>query len=266
MGPQGFGGAGYGQTGPPYAQPPSGRGKTLGIAAGVAGLLVVALVIIVLVAHGKQGSTGNGEGSKDGNTVATDARSAFQGTRTVHIKGKIQASGNDIGIDLHLDNKNNGQGTVTIGGLPINVVELNGKTYMQGREFFTKQGGPQAGALIGDRWVVVPADTPDFKSFTDLFSVQTDGAKFFTPSGTVIRDAVTTINGQQAITIKGSDGNLYVAGDGPPYPLRLDGNGSGTSGTKGQLDFLDYNQSVNIQAPPNPLDLSTLGQQTPPPS
>jgi len=110
--------------------------------------------------------------------------------------------------------------------------------------------------VVNGRWVKVSAKD---KSFADMFSIA-DFGTMLDSEGEVVKGGVQTIDGKQAIELKesGSDaGTLFVATEGEPYVLRMDG----PKPADGAVTFTDYGATfadLKVPAANEIIDLAKL--------
>jgi hypothetical protein len=198
----------------------------------------------------------NGEAAKFADTIVDDAIAAASTATSVHIVGSVLNAGKPLKLDLNLANGQGGTGMVTVNGLAFNTIRIGTKAYFKGgAAFWSHFGGSGLGTQLNGRWVEASATTGDLASFTPL----TDLKELFTSVlGThgPLEKATNQlkINGEPAIAIidSGSNNTLFIAADGPPYPLKLaekDGH---------SVTFDRWNQPVSLEAPANAAELDKL--------
>jgi hypothetical protein len=198
----------------------------------------------------------NGEAAKFSDTIVDDAITAASGATSVHIVGSVLNAGKPLKLDLNLVNGKGGAGTVTVNGLAFNMIRIGTKAYFKGgAAFWSHFGGSKLGTQLNGRWNEASATTGDLAAFTPL----TDLKELFTSVlGThgPLEKAINQlkINGEPAIPLvdSGSNNTLFIAADGPPYPLKLaekDGH---------SVTFDRWNQPVALQAPTNAVELDKL--------
>lgn len=205
----------------------------------------------------------NGIEAKSADEILSAATAAFAGAKSVHLKGTMVDSGETTGLDLSLGAAGS-RGTVRAPiekgkSVSISILSTKRNFYLKSPEMWRSVGGAQMANLIGDRWVLVPkknnADFKDFERMTDLKKFAND---VFKTSGTMVKGKTIVIDGVPAIGLRGSDGTLYVATTGTPYPLKIVPKKPAKQGEG--LAFLDYDAPLNVTPPANALDLSKLGQ------
>lgn len=248
---------------------------------------VLAIGLVLTACGSGGGGGGNGEADKSANQILSDAVSALRSAKTFHLAAKSNSTGADaLGIDIDLVSGGSARGTVTTGGASARIVASGGKFYIQGRDFWNKFGGPEAATVVGDRWAILPsnADTTGFLIFVNSDTLATCLA---VSHGTLSKGGSATVDGQGAVVLVDegdkpgtTPAKLYVATTGTAYPIRLESTGTtsagatpggdkcntggGSSGSSssnggGIFTLSQFNATVTITPPPNPLDLSTLG-------
>lgn len=198
----------------------------------------------------------NGEAAKFADTIVNDAIAAASAATSVHIVGSVLNAGKPLKLDLNLVNGQGGTGMVTVNGLAFNIIRIGTKAYFKGGPAFWGHVGESGlGAQLNGRWIEASATTGDLATFTPL----TDLKELFTSVlGThgPLEKAINQlkINGEPALALvdSGSNDTLFVAADGPPYPLKLaekDGH---------SVTFDEWNQPVSLVAPANAVELDKL--------
>ena len=235
---------------------------------------------LVLTACG--GGGGNGEADKSANQILADAVSALRSAKSFHMEA-TSTGGSPFELTLDVVSGGAARGKLTSSGASADLVATGGKVYLRGQNFFAKSAGPQAAAVIGDRWVIVPSSA-DISGFQELLDTSRLAYCLQNDHGTISKGGTGSVGGQAAVILvdKGdkpgtSPGKLFVAAGGTPYPLELAVSGnatpgtppggsqcgasgnSGTSGGTGTFFLSRFDESITVTPPPNPLDLSTLG-------
>jgi hypothetical protein len=206
-----------------------------------------------------------GGGAKDNGIAKLSAKqalarvqAAFNSVSSLHMTGTIHASGKRITLDVHVA-KGRGTGTLTVGGGRLDVRLVGGEAYARGTGgALSALGANQSQAsLVANRWLKSSASGGQFASFTQFLDLSAIRKSALTPQGTVTTGGSVTVAGTKALKLVDSAGaaTLFVAETGKPLPLKLAKNGA----DGGELDFSDYNGSVNVPVPAGAIDLSTLG-------
>jgi len=210
----------------------SERGRLQG--GGVAALAVGLTLLLAGcgLGGGTQGGGDNGVAAKSAQEILTEAGAALKAAQSVHLKGTIKQDDETIRVDLRLS-RDAAQGSVVYGpDRSLELIRVGGKLYQSASTI----AGPQP-------WEIVPASEQDsLGAFLDLGRIADQMLK---PEGTLSKGKTTTIAGQLAIALRGSESVLYVATTGTPYPLRVADSGSQDTA----LDFLDYSTPVVVTPP-----------------
>jgi hypothetical protein len=221
-----------------------------------------------------------GEAARSAAQILADAEAALGTASSFHIHFTgTSATDGATALDLVIS-KSGVQGSITSQGTTAQVIVVGGQSYLQGRDFFAKSAGPDAAAVIGDRWVKAPAGQGlGLDGFTDPKTVATC---LLSSHGTLVKGATSTFQGHATIDVldKGdvpgdSPGTVEIATSGPAYPLHFvqtgvatpghmqepavcgSSSGSSSSGamTSMQATISDFNAVVTITPPPDPFQI-----------
>jgi hypothetical protein len=201
-------------------------------------------------------STGNGIEKLAAADIMTKMDAAASAATSVHVVGKAS----QVSLDLTIG-KDGADDTVGVGGPPVEVLRVGTDYYMKGdAAFWTKTANAQVAKVVAGKYVkVTAAQAADYQSFTNMSDFFTGMLK---AGGTVTKGAVTTVDGQRALTLTDtSDGSLlFVALDGPPLPLKSSKSGS----DGGSVTFSAWNQPVTVSAPAaaDVIDMAALAAGT----
>jgi hypothetical protein len=192
--------------------------------------------------------TDNGVALLPASEILSRALAAAASAQSFHVKGDFPVDGDTLKLDLVVSGRD-GKGSITAEGHTVELVKVDDDVYFKaGEGFWNMVAGddaqPAIASLLKDRWVKVPAGE-GFAEMVNLF----DADNLLASSGAATKGETKVINGLSAIAVTGNAndgaGTLYVATQGEPYPLRLEG-GAGD----GAIDFTDWNVPVEITAPP----------------
>jgi len=201
-------------------------------------------------------SAGNGLASKSATAIFEASKTAASGAHSVHIVGSIVSGGKPIGLDLELLSGQGGKGKISQEGFSINLVQTGGSVYINGSDaFYRHVAGPTAAQLLQGKWLKAPSDSGELASLASL----TDFGKLITSAlahkGTLTKGASATVEGQPAIALNdSSNGTLYVASTGTPYPLEIAKHGK----ESGKVLFNGWDKTVTLKAPAGAIDISKL--------
>ncbi len=227
----------------------------LSSAGAIGGLL--ALTMALLSGCGSSSSQGNGLGSKSPTEVVAAAKAAATGAASAHVAGSIVDEGKPIALDMELVAGKGGRGRLTLEGLSINLVQLNGAVYMNGSSAFYKHvAGAAAAQLLQGKWLKAPTTDGNFASLAQLTDLGKLIGTALASHGKLVRAPSRTIAGQKAVGVTDSakGGTLYVASTGTAFPIEI--TKSGSSG--GTITFDRWNKPVSLSAPANAINIDQL--------
>lgn len=224
------------------------------------GALIAGVAVLLLPVLSACTGAGSGGGTPTASTVGTGpngveqltadqilerAQAAAKAASWVHLSGTQSGTRLDLTIG-----KNTATGTVTEGGLTAQLLAAGGTTYVKGdKAFWDNASGAGSGDRLAGKWVVAGptsgAGTAGLDAFTDVGRMVDT---ILTPGGTVTKAGVTTLGGHRVVALTDSaDGTtLYVALDGPPYPVRIET----AVPTTDPPSFSAWNVPATIQPPP----------------
>jgi len=198
--------------------------------------------------------------------ILAAAKRALSDARSVRLRGEFVEDGEKVGVDLAIKESQGARGTITALGVTFDLVRVGKQVFIRPPEsFYRKQGGAQAVALLGGKYLktsVKDKDFADLVSFTSLDALD----ELLTPTGELTRTKVRTVAGQEVVGLVDSDegGVLYVATTGSPLPVQLAAEEPGASdqdsSASGKLDFLDYDEPVDLQVPEDVIDPKAFGR------
>jgi hypothetical protein len=203
------------------------------------------------------GSSGNGIASKSAEQILAASKLAADSAGSVHVAGSVNSSGSPVTLNLNLVSGKGGTGEISLNGLSFKLILVGSTAYMSGSSaFYSHIGGGAAAQLLAGKWLKVSATSGEFAAFGQLADMTKLIDSTLVSHGALVKGPVTTVNGQQAITITDADkgGVLYVATRGKPYPIEITKTGS----ESGKITFDRWNQAVKIVAPTSSINLSEL--------
>jgi hypothetical protein len=222
-----------------------------------AALLVgLALLPAALTSCGSS-SKGNGIAAKTPTEIVAAAKVLADKATSVHVSGSILSGGAPITLDMHLLASKGGRGKLSENGLGFELIQIHGTVFIKGSPaFYRHVAGPAAAQLLQGRWLKAPASTGSLASLASLTNLQQLVDTTLAAHGSLVKGASTTVDGKKviAITDTAQGGMLYVAAEGPPYPVAISKSGSGS----GKVSFEDWNGPVSVTAPENAIDITQL--------
>lgn len=190
---------------------------------------------------------------RTGSEVAELAADALEEAGSVQVAGEMTTDGEEGEIDLRLQG-DDAAGTITIGGVEIEIISVGGDVYMKAApEFWASFGMPEdAAAEFDGRWVAVPGDAA--ADFAD-FSLSGIAEELRSPTDVVEETRTDELDGEDVVIVEQEDGSeLVVADDDPAYPLEMRGGGD----SEGTLTFSEHGEDQDISAPGDVLDLESV--------
>ncbi|MBC9716756.1 hypothetical protein H9Y04_29905 [Streptomyces sp. TRM66268-LWL] len=195
-----------------------------------------------------------------GPEIADRAIEATAAAKSLRVKGTVpDADLGTITLDMAMDTQGVCAGSMSVGGQGKADIVNDGKTvYMKYDEAFLRaqgKGEPKADVdaavdMLGNRWVKTSATgegAEDLAAFCDLDQLL---GEFKSGDSAARKGKVTTVDGQEAITLTENDGGerytIYVATKGKPYLLKLT---SDAAKDGENLTFTDYDKPVDAKAP-----------------
>jgi hypothetical protein len=245
-------------------------------------LFTAGLGVVLVSACGSSGNTPPrpaGEASKTADQIVADAQAALSAATSVHLAMTGKAKDGAQSFDLEITQAGL-KGTLSDAGVTANVILVAGHSYLQGPGFFAKYAGPEAAAVIGNRWVEMPPGTD--LGLTGLADPRTLAICMVAGHGTLSKGTTSTFDGTPTIAVldKGnapgdSPGTMEVATTGPAYPLHFVQTGPASPGTQVQpticgpssssasgqetsdiqVTLSGFDAPATITAPPNPFVL-----------
>ena len=223
------------------------------------GLLPAALVaVLAALLAGCGGSSTNGVDKLSASDALTKVRTATESVRSVHVTGRINQSGQTLGINLTVGTSA-AQGDIELGGGRMDLRFVDGVTYFRGDQkvFAAFGANPAEASLAAERWIKDTSSSGPAAGFSAFLNLQQLFKSLLTPQGTVRAGGDATVNDRKALVLVDTSregGKLYVAETGRALPLRIERVG----GNGGRVDFTDYDVDVNVEVPPDAVDLSKL--------
>jgi hypothetical protein len=223
-------------------------------------LAAVAFLATVVVACG---SSSNHLASKSPEDIQAAMVEAFKSAASVHLNGDFSEKGERLEMDLQITSTGDASGTVKSDGRTIYIIRADGEIYMNAAaDDWEKFGGPvdgaaEAGALLADQWVKMPAGVPGLDVFEDATDLTKLANAMFSHGDFIKHPGTKIVNGKKVVALEEANGDIYyIAATGMPYPLRIEPKPG--SGDTGYVDFFDYGQPLTITAPEGAVALTEL--------
>jgi hypothetical protein len=249
-------------------------------------LLVLVLALALAGCGGGDGGSGSGGdlASKQPKEILGDVSAALGKVRSYHVEGTQTDKDGRSTINGDVSAGGDVKFRMTLGGNEIELVAVGDRTYMKAdRGFWSSRGGaagPRIANLLADRWVVAPDEAgATMRNGFDQLLPKNLAYCVTRTAGTVGKRGTEQLDGRDVVVLtdKGdkpgtSPGELYVSTSGPALPLRVVQTGPEKPGgtkdprcgdqesttTASDIRLSDFDKPLDIKAPPNPLDLTTL--------
>jgi hypothetical protein len=196
----------------------------------------------------------NGVAAKPADQILQAAAEAARDARSVHVSGAMTSNGQPVKLNLNLVNGKGAQGTVSTPQFSVEVIDVADTVYLKGSQsMWQRLAGKGAAQLFRGKWLKAPS-TGSFAGFSQFTDMSGLFARLLSAPGRPTKGRTRTIDGRQvvAVTLSPRGGKVYVATTGKPYPVAL----TDPSADGGRVDFTDYNQSFNVTAPTDAVDIS----------
>ncbi|MFG2774802.1 hypothetical protein [Streptomyces sp. NPDC048350] len=199
----------------------------------------------------------------DADAIADRAVRATKGASSLHMVGDGKADGEQMTIDLALDDKGACTGNIGLKDAKADILQADKIMYMKGDEKFWQVSAGEGGAsaeegkamaeLLKGRWMKMSkknagelADLCDIKALIKEMDKDKDQRQGMT------KGPDAEVDGKPAATLtkkdsKGETFTMYVAKEGEPFILKTVEAGGDEPGT---IVFSDYNEPVTATAPP----------------
>lgn len=161
-------------------------------------------------------------------------------------KGKFELSGTVDG--------SNSRAKMSQGDATIEILTVDSVAYMKpNKAFLTERAGAEAAKMLdsvaADKWISTKnaGQFGEFKIASLLESMGTDelGTK---EAAKITKKALTDLNGAKAFKYTGGDSIFWIAAEGEPHLLKLEGTGSASDGA-GTMTFSEWNSVKPHEAP-----------------
>ena len=226
-------------------------------------LALVGAASLLLAGCGGSGGSGSSDGSgtelsrADAAEVVDAAFTALEESGAAHVTSTIEEGGSTQELDLQMQAED-AQGSIVFDGVTVELVFTGGTAYVRAPADFWASFGrpPEFAAGLQDQWVRMPPEAAgSFGNLTLPGLVQE-----LRSSGTdPVEGEVTTdeLDGEAVVVVTQEDGSTYTVADDDenPYLLLIEEVGEAPA----TVEFSGFGEPTRIAAPPNPVDLTTVG-------
>jgi hypothetical protein len=180
--------------------------------------------------------------------IASKAVGNLKTASTVRVAGDVSSSGQTYDLNLTLVGGRGCTGAMTVVNTgSFKFTAIGNQVWIKPDQQFWKKEGATTAVLnvVSGKYLRVTANS-QFGSLRAFCQPSQLAGSFGTSQTGVVKGNTITIAGQPALQIKdtGDSGSMYVSEKTQPEILRL------SAGSRGTLNFSDYNRSVTLTAPP----------------
>lgn len=223
----------------------------------------------------------NGVGALPVAQVLSKSAQALAGVDALVVTGSLRLGPESVAFDVRSTARGRDvSGTITIRAAkkvvgPVRFVALTSSLYLEAAAPFWNQElsssktaptGATASAIVArlaGHWIEITGARA--KSFADGFGSLTEPGKFaqslLSGSGTLVKGTPRSLRGQQVIPITSSKGGtIFVALDGPPLPIEINGSAPLGSSSVSAIAVMSYPSKLAIAAPAGALTLTQVEQ------
>jgi hypothetical protein len=198
----------------------------------------------------------NGIANQSASDILTAAINAIKSARSVTLSGTYGSGAQGVQIKSGtFFSSGDVDASLVINGASAHLIKIGTVDYLNAdAAFWTAQSMPSADvSKLAGIWVRVPDAATHIGASLALSNIATGLA---THAGTVTKGTTSTVNGQAVVSIMSStNGTLYVATVGTPYPVEATKPGS----SGGTLTFSNWNSASAPTAPAGSKSLRELG-------
>ena len=177
---------------------------------------------------------------------------------SLSVDGTVNQPGSDITLDLLVSASGMSEGTLSINGGSVRVIEIDAVGYFKAdTKFWTKYASAAAADLLVGKWVYGPMTSSPFSTFKQFLSPRKVISSIFdNPQGPFKKGGTSTVEGQRVIAITGTgSGVLYVATTGEHFIVRVQATKGSSNGT---ISFTHYDRPVRPKKPAGGVNLQQL--------
>ncbi len=194
---------------------------------------------------------------KPAEDIVQASKDAMSDLSAVKVTGSISSDGQEIDLDMQTNSDGKCVGSISIDGGSAEIVGVDGTTWFKPDQAFWEatagETAEQIMALVGDKWVLVPAGDDGFSEFCDLDELldqllededDDDKATFTTGE-------VEELDGEDVVPVEREDAEDgvstgYVRVEEPNYLVKIDKTEGEDTGT---VTFSEFDEEFDAEAP-----------------
>lgn len=197
--------------------------------------------------------TETGLGSEPAEGIAEKSQAAAASATSVHVQGVWRIQSAEFRIDLRLK-RDGGSGTVITADSTIELLRIGDELFVRGDERLYQGRDGRGGAdveasakILRDKFVKVPPGDPSFArlaGFTRMQDMITDLIRLNGKLKKDGREKVHDVDTLKIVADRGRGGEIRVALDGPPFPMKYI-----PAPNSGSLELFEYDQDFVLTMP-----------------
>lgn len=219
------------------------------------GAVVAAGVVAAACGSSGGGASSNGIANDSATQILTTAVNALKSASSVSVSGTKITNGKPTTLNGSFFANGDADASVTLNGSPVHLVKVGSNDYINApSSYWAASGVPSVDlAAVSNVWVKIPDSVIHAGSQLSLAGLASHLDKNL---GTLSKGSSSNVDGEAVIAvISSTQGTLYVATAGTPYPVEVVGKPGSANG--GTLNFSHWNTAT---PPTVPAGAKTIGQ------
>ncbi len=184
--------------------------------------------------------------------VLEKAKAATASAKSLHYTADGTSEGQKLAFDVRADKARGVIASVDVAGQQIKIIQDLKDVYIGGNNPIIT--GLTGGKAAAGKWVKTSASNPAVSSILEIADPAKLTEQFFKLEAgqKVALGTPKTVDGKQTVALvisggKDGGGTMYVAAEGPPYPLLIES--AATNGDQGTLTFSEFDKPVDVKVP-----------------
>ena len=199
----------------------------------------------------------NGVESKPGEQVLAAALAAADSQTSVRMVTKGKRDNLPFAVDMRIRRGGGASGNVWIGTEKLSIVTTGTEVFVKADEAYWKTLMEEKYAkAIGTMWVKAPSTSTSFAPYALFGNFDGLFGTYLKADGVATRGDVSTIVTTPAVPVVSTQGSVWVAATGTPFPVQVD-----TPSTGDITRFGEWGSAVDVPVPAlaDTIDLGALG-------
>lgn len=222
------------------------------------GLAIAALGVAAATLTACSGDDGGDDFAKSpAEDIVAAAKSDMGDLKAVKVSGTVTNDGQEISIDIQSSSEGDCTGSIGVDEGTAELLGVGGDTWMRPDEAFWRsfagENAEQVLTLVGDKWVVIPAEDDSFNQFCDVDELldqllkDDDEEDESTYSVTGTED----LDGDEVVLVDNEDpedgtSTGYVLVDDPHYLVKIEKTDGEDTGS---VTFSEFDEEFDVEAP-----------------